>query len=300
MGLDVNAIRFLLDARARAASFETVATIGRQSLHIDNATLSTTLASYGVAVSGAECAQLLLEADGFCEPLLRLLGASEVVSIDVSPYQKASLVHDMNQPIPDVLRDKFSIVLDGGSLEHVFNFPRAINSCMEMLQSDGRFIATTPANNFMGHGFYQFSPELFFRVFNRASGFETERMVIYQDCWPYRWYEVRDPEQIRRRVTLVNSHPTYLLVQARRLESVPMFKPVPQQSDYVVLWDKPQSQGGTDEPRETSKRRYRRRFRQWLYSRFTRLVPKALKDRYHDFASDERAFDPAFYKTIER
>jgi hypothetical protein len=31
--------------------------------------------------------------------------------------------------------------------------------------------AVTPANNQMGHGFYQFSPELFFRVFSQENGY---------------------------------------------------------------------------------------------------------------------------------
>ena len=37
------------------------------------------------------------------------------------------------------------------------------------------FVRITPANNFFGHGFYQFTPELFFRIFSAANGFEVER-----------------------------------------------------------------------------------------------------------------------------
>lgn len=70
----------------------------------------------------------------------------------------------MNREIPGDFIEKYSMVLDGGSLEHVFNFPVAVRNCMQMLQVGGHYLAITPANNFMGHGFYQFSPELYFSI----------------------------------------------------------------------------------------------------------------------------------------
>jgi len=36
----------------------------------------------------------------------------------------------------------------------------------------------TPASNLCGHGFYQFSPELFYRALNATNGFEVERMIM--------------------------------------------------------------------------------------------------------------------------
>src|SRR5262249_30631522 len=50
------------------------------------------------------------------------------------------------------------------------------------------------------------------------------------------WYRVSDPDQIRRRVELCNSQPTYILTIAKRIASVPVFASAPQQSDYVDLW----------------------------------------------------------------
>ena len=95
----------------------------------------------------------------------------DTISIDASAYENATMVHDMNLPVGDELKQKFSVVIDGGTLEHVFNFPTAIRNCMEMLKVGGHFFAHTMANNFMGHGFYQFSPELFYRVFSPENGF---------------------------------------------------------------------------------------------------------------------------------
>jgi len=298
MGLDANAIRFILDAKANGAAFDCVATIGRQTLQIDEQTLGATLGAYGFDQSGHEAHRILSEADGFCEPLLSLLGASEICSIDMSSYQNAVVLHDMNDPLPESLRDKFSLVIDGGSLEHVFNFPRAIANCMEMLRVGGRFIASSPTNNFMGHGFYQFSPELYFRVFNAANGFVTERMVIYQDCWPGTWHDVSDPEQVRQRVTLINRYPALLLVQARKRAGQQLFTATPQQSDYVTKWEGtpgPASAKPPEEPRRTSMFSSISAFC-WAF--FGKLAPAGLKKRYRRMTQGPSPYDPRFYRPV--
>jgi hypothetical protein len=108
---------------------------------------------------------------------------------------------------------------------------------MEMVRLDGWFLGITPANNFMGHGFYQFSPEVFFRLFDSPNGFRTERVLVFEDTPRARWYEVNDPGKVRRRVELINRQPTYLLVQARKIREVDVLATPPQQSDYVALWE---------------------------------------------------------------
>ena len=86
-------------------------------------------------------------------------------------------------------------MVDAGSLEHVFDVPTAIRNCMRMVAPGGYFLAITPANNTMGHGFYQFSPELFYRVLSDANGFTVERMLVTGTS-STRWFEVADPASI--------------------------------------------------------------------------------------------------------
>ena len=104
----------------------------------------------------------------------------------MSSYQNASVLHDMNVPIPATLCERFSTVIDGASLEHVFNFPCAVANCiLQMVRVDGHFLGINPANNMVrGHGFYQLSPELYFRVFQPNNGFRMERVIVFQDHWP--------------------------------------------------------------------------------------------------------------------
>ena len=98
----------------------------------------------------------------------------------------------MNKEVPPSLKGQYSMVLDGGTLEHVFNFPVAIKNCMEMLRVGGHYIGITPTNNFMGHGFYQFSPELYCSIFTRENGFELVSVVAFEDTARAAWYSCAD------------------------------------------------------------------------------------------------------------
>jgi len=233
MGLDINSVLFLLAARERGADFGDVLMIGRQDLNVYPAKMRKVLARAGLATDlfAAEAKNTL-----YAEPVFQALGCRKVSSLDASAFEGADFIHDMNQPVGDDLKQKFDLVYDGGTLEHIFNFPVALQNCMEMVREGGRFITHTCANNWCGHGFYQFSPELFYNVMNNDNGFEVERMVLHV-VGPYsRWYEVADPQKIRSRVELFNSFPLQLLVQARRKKILPLFSKPPQQSDYSVRW----------------------------------------------------------------
>jgi hypothetical protein len=248
MGFDVQGVRFLLSAHHRGAQFARTAMIGRQELFLSAGSLGRMLERFGMPRDSVEVSRLLREENGFAEPLLRLLGAEHITSIDASPYEHASISHDMNLPVPDILRDAFSVVIDAGTLEHVFNFPIAIKNCMEMVQVGGHLLLMTPTNNFMGHGFYQFSPELFFRVCSSENGFEVIRAIVCEADPAAPWYEVMDPAKALRRAELVNCRRAYLLIQARKLRQVPILAVAPQQSDYTALWQDPGSKQYTAVP----------------------------------------------------
>ena len=207
--------------------------VGRQDLNVYPARMMDLLGGAGfpneLFASGATDT-------GFAEPVFKSLGARKVSSIDASSFEGAEFVHDLSKPVGADLKQRFDLVYDGGTLEHVFNFPVALQNCMEMVRENGRFFMHTCANNWCGHGFYQFSPELFYNVFSADNGFEVERMILHV-VGPYgRWYEVANPQVIRTRVELFNSFPLQLLVQARRVKVVPLFEKMPQQSDYTPRW----------------------------------------------------------------
>src|SRR5688572_7074261 len=165
MGVEYYTTRFLLQARARGHAFGRTLTIGRQNLLITARNLEKLANEFAFApadLTNIEPQSALT----YVEPLLtRILKATEVESLDASSYEGATHIHNLNLPLPENLRGRYDTILEAGSLEHIFNFPAAIQNLMQAVKVGGAIFIQTPANNYFGHGFYQFSPEVFYRVF---------------------------------------------------------------------------------------------------------------------------------------
>jgi len=232
VGLDTPSIKFLCAAKSLGVDFARTVMIGRQAFFPKRDGLSSVL-----EVLKPGCPPDPLFVGGYSESFFKLLGAETVDSIDLSDFEGATLLHDMNQPLPAALRGRFTAVHDGGTLEHIFNIPQALRNCMELVSVGGHFTQVNAANNFMGHGFWQLSPELLFRVFSPENGFEITTMLLHEVTPTGGWYEVQDPNKAQSRVELCNSVPTYILTVARKIADVTIFALPPQQSDYQVLWD---------------------------------------------------------------
>ena len=224
MGLDVDSVRFLLSAQQLGLQGKTICTLGRQSMFLSRRKFKAVLGEYGKDFPYPD--KTVVYAEDYLVPL-----GFTVDALDASNYEGADIVHDLNQPIPHHLRNRYDLVWDGGTLEHVFNFPVAMQNVMQMTKVGGHVFLETPANNLCGHGFYQFSPELFFRVFTPANGFELLRLYILCEG---RAYHVVDPIDVHGRVLLLNSKATTLRVHARKIADIPLS--IVQQSDYVDNW----------------------------------------------------------------
>lgn len=235
MGIDWHTARALIGAHGTGVKFGSTATLGRQNLYVSMQAIAGFYREYGL--SGGPTLDMLADRPEYADDLFKLLGASRYVPIDASAYEGAVEVHDMNSPIPDRLHKAFDVVVDGGTLEHVFNFPVAIKNAMEMVNIGGHLFLQSPINNFCGHGFYQFSPELFYRVLTPENGFQIVRMLAYESFPFSQWYEVADPAQLCGRVEIVDSrHRILLLVHAQRADDRVPFAQTPQQSDYAATW----------------------------------------------------------------
>jgi len=112
------------------------------------------------------------------EQFFRLLGFESVESIDVYPTELPTHVLDLNLPVPETLRGRFDLVYDGGTSEHCVCVPEVLANAVRLAKTGGRVIHHAPLNNWIDHGFYQFSPTLFFD-FYEANGFDELRMMFH-------------------------------------------------------------------------------------------------------------------------
>ena len=239
MALDFNTVKFLFWANRLGLSFGRTLTLGRQQFLCSRADLGRLAEEFCFA--GATSLEDSFRRTGqeplYAEGFLKYAGAEEMVSADYSAFEGANLVHDLNRPFPDHWHGHFDFVLDAGTLEHIFNYPAALVHCLETVRPQGHFVTITPANNFMGHGFYQFSPELFFRVFSEENGFVLKKIILH-DMFKTDavFYEVKDPAITGLRTELLCSRPMVLLVLAQRITERPLILQPPLQSDYVAVW----------------------------------------------------------------
>lgn len=242
MGIDPNTLRYLIRARALGADFDRTLTIGRQNLYrLSPAGVAAAFAESGIAGHPPEPSH---SDDQYADWVLGGLGARRIDSLDYSDYEGASVVCDMNSPVPEELVESYSVVFDGGSLEHIFNFPTALMNCMRMVRVGGHLITCGPANNFFGHGFYQFSAELWFRALCEANGFaDTEVMLVEDHDSVGSWFKVQDPNVVGQRVTFSSATPTQMFVRARKIAPVSGWSSMPYQSDYMARWKQPGAQG---------------------------------------------------------
>jgi hypothetical protein len=248
MGIDVNGVRSLLYSKKVGIDFSRTAMIGRQMYFLSPSELESALQSFGYQLSSHDIHQLLTTSARYIEPILSLLGAKLIHSFDCTGYEGATHLHDMNCAVPDSVKGQYSLVIDSGTLEHVFNYPVAIKNCMDMLAVDGTCLLITPANSFCGHGFYQFSPELFFNIFTPVNGFQIQDVIVFEDKPFAPWFSVRSPMAVKQRVMLQSGRPIYLLVMAKKIANADVFRTTPQQSDYVTVWDRWQNNDNPQQP----------------------------------------------------
>lgn len=132
--------------------------------------------------------------ENFSDKFLKgYLGASSVSVLDVDPYQGADLITNLNKPVNLKQTGTFDTILDFGTLEHLSNFSCALTNYFKLLETNGSYCFLLPANNWLDHGFFQFSPTFFIDFCAQNSGLDAKDMfyvcgdylIRFQDCDHY-------------------------------------------------------------------------------------------------------------------
>lgn len=59
--------------------------------------------------------------------------------MDISAYENADIIFDLNNPnLTNELKNRFDYILDGGTTEHVFDYPQALRNIVKMLKVGGK------------------------------------------------------------------------------------------------------------------------------------------------------------------
>jgi SAM-dependent methyltransferase len=178
------------------------------------------------------------------EYFFKSLGFSDVHALDVSDYEGADLIFDLNQrEIPHALEERFDFIINSGTIEHVFHLPNALRNIFRMLKVGGRVIHIAPVNNYFEHGFYSFSPCFFLDYYHanqfqiirslllRSHSDQTDRQSEVAECGPE-----SPATQILGRAGALDSRLYEIFFVAEKSdESQSDF--IPQQNQYVNIWE---------------------------------------------------------------
>src|SRR5579863_421637 len=116
MGLDLNMSVLLHDWITRHGITGPLLTLGVQDLDYTPAQLAR---AFSMPVVDQDRAGVALASEMF-----RLCGIDETVTLDVSDYQGADIIFDLNRPEPPAGQlSRFGCIVNGGTIEHVFHIP---------------------------------------------------------------------------------------------------------------------------------------------------------------------------------
>lgn len=91
------------------------------------------------------------------------LGFARCISMDYSDYEGAEIIHNLNEPdLAQQYHGLADLIIDAGTLEHVFHLPNALKVIHDLLRPEGMVYHHNPSNGYLDHGFYQICPTLYY------------------------------------------------------------------------------------------------------------------------------------------
>ncbi len=85
-------------------------------------------------------------------------------ALDVSNYEGADIIHDLNLPLPSSLHRCADFIFDGSCLDNIFDVGTAMRSLSQLLRPGGRIVLMEHGTAIQG-ALTVFSPEWFFNFF---------------------------------------------------------------------------------------------------------------------------------------
>jgi len=196
----------IVDALVREHKYRPLAgnvvLIGRQTVYFSPAEVLALLNEHGVDVHGATERDIEIDRstlNRFSEfrtdsdliidrALFRLLGVPRVMALDHSGYEGAEIIHDLTKPIPPELRNTADLIVDGSTLDNVFDPATVIRNFAEMLRPGGRLLTANMYSNH--HVPYVMLPPLWFLDYFVANGFADCKVYILVSTTPYNAFTI--------------------------------------------------------------------------------------------------------------
>lgn len=175
MALIKAAARLIIREHARQRFSSPVLCLGVPDVYLTGAELRDELRGSGLGDPDriAPTDGALVDAATFFDAL----DLRERTSIDIpGAHLVPDRVHDLNTPLPPDLHDRFGLVVDPGTTEHVFDVRTALTNVVAAVRTGGTVIHLVPIYSYNG-GYFSINPGVL-HDFYEANGFAEARSFI--------------------------------------------------------------------------------------------------------------------------
>jgi hypothetical protein len=218
MGINLHAFNFIKKI-SKEIEFKNTLTIGRLKITADKYAVNKIVNDETIKSKYID------------EYLIKHFRSSNVDVLDFNDYEDANIIHNLNEVIPKNLENKYDTIIDGGSLEHIFDVKTSFNNLKKMCKVNGVIIHISPTNNHCGHGFYQFCPNFFYSFYNERKGFKDTQIFLCKEFDSSIWYKIKKENyKNNKRINIVTDEETVILCSSIKVNSDN--SEIIQQSDY--------------------------------------------------------------------
>jgi hypothetical protein len=189
--------------------------LARQQIHIHPQLMHHLFQKHGINAPLHHCGE-------YFEALFKNMGYTVTDSIDNSAYEDATIIHNLNLPLRTEgllpRENRYNYVLDGGTIEHIFNCPQVCENIINMMEVGGIYCSVTVNNNFSGHGIYQFSPEFFLSAFTPKYGMEVLELYLAEvNADREKWIDVKSFNGWRNNTQINTQNSVYIIAIIRKI-----------------------------------------------------------------------------------
>ncbi len=194
MGLLSQMLRFLIDEHKRRPIIGEGLFVGRQATTLTPHGLTELLNEEGAyrGHTGFLYDQVTRHASGNTVTDMSAMNSfclAKWKALDVSDYEGADIVHDLNLPLPGHLRGAFDFVFNGSCLDNIFDPAAALTNTCDLLRAKGRIVGVEDGSDYNGP-YLKFTAEWFHDYF-AENGWDVRVYHVWFDSLhsPFDLYE---------------------------------------------------------------------------------------------------------------
>jgi SAM-dependent methyltransferase len=191
MGLGASTVEAIVREHSHKPIQGNVLTIGRQTIYLSPQQYVGILREHGVTPTKDQLEKTTIDRQTISRrtigntaekdlisdrSLFHMLGVTDVRALDHSDYEGAEVLHDLNEPLPTRLESIADFIVDGSTIDNVFDPASALRNLAKLLRPGGRMLLLNALSNH--HEAYTIPSALWYLNYFVMNGFADCKVYI--------------------------------------------------------------------------------------------------------------------------